>query len=230
MLNPALPPSVVPLFLSLFSYLSTPAFPPSVTTHHSSWTPKELAPLLFFSFVCLFPIGCDPRFPFCCFFRFQSPRSLRIDCHQSLSGMFLPLSASPARPRRTFGYTVSWSFSARGFRRFPFFCCYRTPAIAESLSFTPFLSFPGFRPTFPFSFLLVVSTNSLTGLPNLVSAWFLLSGGSIPLQWSPDLEDYSPFYKRRRLHPLYRPFGRSIMGISLSVQVIGCLRKQAHAC
>ena len=68
--NPALPPSVVPLFPSLFSHLSTPAFPPSVTTHHSRWTLKELLPLLFFSFVCLFPIGCDPRFPFLLFLSF----------------------------------------------------------------------------------------------------------------------------------------------------------------
>ena len=30
-------------FPSLISYLSTPAFPPSATTHHSSWTPKEIA-------------------------------------------------------------------------------------------------------------------------------------------------------------------------------------------
>ena len=144
--DPALPPSVVPLFPSLFSYLSTPAFPPSVTTHHSRWTLKELAPLLFFSFVRLFPIGCDPRFPFCCFFRFQSPRSLRIDCHQSLSGLFLPLSVAPARPRRTSGYTVGWSFSARGLRRFPF-CCYRLPGYRRTpFSFTPFLSFPGLPP------------------------------------------------------------------------------------
>ena len=87
-----------------------------------------------------------PRFPFCCFFRFQSPRSLRIDCHQSLSGLFLPLSVAPARPRRTSGFTVGWSFSARGFRRFPF-CCYRTPGYRRiPFTFTPFLSFPGLSP------------------------------------------------------------------------------------
>ena len=172
-----------PFLPSLFSYLSTPAFPPSVTTHHSRWTPKEIAPPLFF-FLCLFvsPSGVTPDSPFVVFFRFQSPRSLRIDCPQSLSGLFLPLSVAPARPRRTSGYTVGWSFSARGLRRFPF-CCYRLPGYRR----TPFplplsFPFPGFRPTFPFFlFPLVVSATSLTGLPNLVSAWFLLSGGSIPL-------------------------------------------------
>ena len=184
--NPALPPSVVPLYPSLFSYLSTPAFPPSVTTHHSRWTLKEIAPLLFFSFVCLFPIGCDSRFPFCCFFRFQSPRSLRIDCHQSLSGLFLPLSEAPARPRRTSGYTVGWSFLPAACAAFLSFVATELPAIAGSPLPLPF-SFPSraFARPFPFSFPLVVSANSLTGLPNLVSAWFLLSGGSIPLHPSP---------------------------------------------
>ena len=71
--------------------------------------------------------------------------------HQSLSGLFLPLSVSPARPRRTFGYTVGWPFSARGFRRFPF-CCYRTPGFRRILFPFSFSFRPGFRPSFPFSF------------------------------------------------------------------------------
>ena len=93
--------------------------------------------------------------------------------HQSLSGLFLPLSVSPARPRRTFGYTVGW----------PLFC--------PRLSPLPLLLLPNLRlPPDPFSlflfllarasaralsflFLPVVSAISLTGLPNQGSAWFL---------------------------------------------------------
>ena len=115
----------------------------------------------FHLFVC-FPSGVTPDSPLL-FLSFQSPRSLRIDCRQSLSGLFLPLSVPPARPRRTFGYTVGWSFSARGFRRFPF-CCYWTSGYRRiPFSFTPFLSFPGLSPDlslFPFPWLWV-PTHSL---------------------------------------------------------------------
>ena len=72
---------------------------------------------------------------------------------------------------------------------------------------------------FPFSFPLVVKANLLTGLPDLVSAWFLHYGGSISLQWSPDLEDHSPFYKRRHLYPL-SPLSKNYHGYFILVQVL----------
>ena len=146
--------------------------------------------------------------------------------------MFLPLSVSPARPRRTFGYTIGWSFSLSGFRRFPF-CCYRLPGYRRiPFTFTPFLSFPfpGFCPTFPFFLSLGCECQLTHWSPGLGQRVVPPNVGSIPLQWSPDLEDHSPFYKRRRLYPFYCPFRRSITGTSFPVQVFGCSRKQAHAC
>ena len=145
--------------------------------------------------------------------------------HQSLSGLFLPLSASPARPRRTFGYTVGWPLSARGSRRFPF-CCYRTPGFRRIPFPFSFFFLPGLPPELPLSFFPVVSAISLTGLPNQGSAWFPpFCGGSIPLQWSPDLEDPVRLDKLS----LVLLFFRSTKGASFPFKV-GCSRKQALAC
>ena len=140
---------------------------------------------------------------------------------QSLSGLFLPLSVSPARPRRTFGYTVGWPFSARGFRRSPF-CCYRTSGFRRiPLSLFLFLS-PGLPPELPLSFFPVVSAISLTGLPNQGSAWFLAPcGGSIPLQWSPDLEDPVRLDKL----PLVLPFSE-VPRVLHSLFKAGCSRNK----
>ena len=136
-------------FSSFFPF--GPAYPPSVTRHRSCRNSSGACASPFP--LCLFVVfhRVLPPIFLCLFLRFQSPRSLRIDCHQSLSGLFLPLSVSPARPRRTFGYTVGWPFSARDFRRFPF-CCYRTPGFRRILYPFSFSFCPGFRPSFPFSF------------------------------------------------------------------------------
>ena len=104
--------------------------------------------------------------------------------HQSLSGLFLPLSVSPARPRRTFGYTVGWPFPARGFRRFPF-CCYRTPGFRRILfPFSFSFSFcPGFRASFPFPFSPGCECHLTHWSPEPGQRVVpLFCGGSIPLQ------------------------------------------------
>ena len=180
--NPALPPSVVPLFPSLFSYLSTPAFPPSVTTHHSSWTSKELAPLLFFSFVRLFPIGCDSRFPLL-FLSFREPEISEDRLPSVFVRVVSPVergSGKTPKNLRLYRWLVLFLPAACAAFLFVATDC-RAIAGSPFLYPFPFLSRAFARP-FPFSFPLVVSANSLTGLPNLVSAWFLLFGGSIPLQ------------------------------------------------
>ena len=152
-----------------------------------------------------------PRFPFCCFFRFQSPRSLRIDCHQSLSGLFLPLSMAPARPRRTSGFTVGWSFSARGFRRFPF-CCYRTPGYRRiPFTFTPFFSFPRLSPDL---------------------SLFLFLGCECQLtQWSPELGQrvvppFRRFYTATVVSRPRRPF--LFLQASPLVSLLSPLSKKYH--
>ena len=89
---------------------------------------------------------------------------------------------------------------------------------------------PFFPFTFPFArasarafhFFSGVSAIALTGLPNQGSAWFLPScGGSIPLQWSPDLEDPVRLDKL----PLVLPFFRSTKGVSFPFKV-GCSRNK----
>ena len=141
--------------------------------------------------------------------------------HQSLSGLFLPLSVSPARPRRTFGYTVGWPFSARGFRRFPF-CCYRTSGFRRILFPFSFSFCPGFRPSFPFPFSPGCECHLTHWSPEpgqrVVPPF---CGGSIPLQWSPDLEDPVRLDKL----PLVLPFFRSTKGASFPFKV-GCSRNK----
>ena len=141
---------------------------------------------------------------------------------QSLSGLFLLLSVSPARPRRTFGYTDG-PFLPASFAD-SLFVATESPAFAGSFFPFLFLFSRAFARAFPFSLFLFLGAISLTGLPNQGSAWLLPScGGSIPLQWSPDLV--------RRPCPFGQAFAcpslfRSTKGASFPFQ--GCLfKKQA---
>ena len=182
--NPALPPSVVPLFPPLFFYLSTPAFPPSVTTHHSSWIPKEIAPPLFF-FLCLFvsPSGVTPD-SLLLFLSFPESEISEDRLPSVFVRVVSPVERGSGKtPKNLRLYRWLVLFLPAACAAFLSFVATDCPAIAGSPFLYPFPFLPGLSPDLSlFLFPLVVSANSLTGLPNLVSAWFLLSGGSIPLQ------------------------------------------------
>ena len=149
-------------------------------------------------------------FPFChpLSLILQPRRFRRVWRHTTRVGLprrsrllFTPFLSFYLGFRRLFSF-VFLSF-VRGLRR-PLLCLFASlPGYRRILILSPFLfRSRAFARPFPIPFSLVVSANSLTGLPNLVRAWFLLYGGSIPLQWSPDLEDHTFFYyKRRRSYP-----------------------------
>ena len=142
-----------------------------------------------FLFVCLFFIGCYPRFSFVCFLRFQSPRSLRIDCASVFVRVVSPVE-------RVSGKTPK---NLRLHRWLALFC--------PRLSPLPFLLLPNPRlPPDPLSlFLFLLARASARAFPFPFSPgcechlthWSPepgqrvvppFCGGSIPLQWSPDLE------------------------------------------
>ena len=161
----------------------------------------------------------------CLFLRFQSPRSLRIDCASVFVRVVSPVE-------RVSGKTPK---NLRLHRWLALFCPRLSPLPLlllpnPRLSPDPFsFSFSfraGFRPRFPFPFS--------PGCECLLTHWSPepgqrvvppFCGGSIPLQWSPDLED--PVHLDKL--PLVLSFFRSTKGASFPFQ--GWLfKKQALAC
>ena len=103
-----------------------------------------------FSFVCLFPIGCDSRFPFLLFLSFPESEISEDRLPSDFVRVVSPFERGSGKTPKNLRLYRWLVLSARGLRRFPF-CCYRTPGYRR-IPFPLPLSFPfpGFRPTLPF--------------------------------------------------------------------------------